>query len=176
MATTSERPNRNYEAVIVLHPDIPEEQQKDFFKWNQKTIQSFKGSVNHLDTWGKRRLANPLKNLKVGTFFHTTFEAQGECIEELERVMKIDERVLRYVHMKLDDEVSLKSHVEKFHSALAETHKREQEKEAKFQARKLAQQNRGEGGSRGPRDVNYAAKRSAPRPPRTGEGEGSSEG
>lgn len=58
--------------------------------------------------------------------------------------MKIDERVLRYLHVRLDDRQSLTDHVAEFHAVLAESHKREQEKEAKNQARRMAM-----GGGRG---------------------------
>ena len=150
---STDKSNRYYESVIILHPDVTEAEQKEFFKRNQDTIKAYSGKINHIDTWGKRRLANPIKKMKLGTYFHTTFEAQGTCVAELERLMKIDERVLRYVHVKLDERKPLEKHVEEFHKALAESHKREQEKEAKFQARKAAAANRG------PREVSYGAKR-----------------
>ena len=114
----AETPNRNYEGVIILHPDVNEEQQKAFFKKSTETIKSFKGRVNHIDTWGKRRLANPIKKMKLGTYFHLTFESQPECVNELERTMRIDDRVLRFSHMKLDERESLANHVEKFKNAL----------------------------------------------------------
>jgi small subunit ribosomal protein S6 len=152
---TVEKPLRHYEAVIILHPDVNEAEQKNFFKRNQSTIQSFGGTINHIDTWGKRRLGNSIKKMRLGSYFHTTFEAKGDCVTELERLMRIDDRVLRFIHVKLDERKSLSSHVDEFHKTLAEAHKREQEKEAKAQARRAAFQ-----GSRGPREVNYEPKRS----------------
>ncbi len=173
MENTSEPFLRQYEAVIILHPDVNEADQKNFFKRNQDTIKQFNGSVNHIDTWGKRRLANPIEKVKLGTYFHTTFEAKPGCVAELERVMKIDERVLRYVHVRLDERVPLSKHVEKFHTVLADSLKREQEKEAKAQARRMAMSGGGGFGGdrqdrsdrpagRGPREVNYGSKRGAP--------------
>jgi len=131
-----ETPNRNYEGVIILHPDVNEEKQKDFIKKSTEIIQSFKGRLNHVDTWGKRRLGNPIRKMKLGTYFHVTFEAQPACVNELERNMRIDDRVLRFTHVKLDDRISLADHVEKFKNALVESNKREQEREAKRDLRK----------------------------------------
>jgi small subunit ribosomal protein S6 len=142
-----ERPIRKYEAVVILHPDVSDADAKALFKRNAETIAKFSGSVNHVDTWGKRRLANPIEKLKLGNFFHTTFEAKGDCVAELERLMKIDERVLRAIHVKLETKKTLGEYVTEFHNLLAESHKREQEKEAKMQARRLAM---GSGGGRGP--------------------------
>jgi small subunit ribosomal protein S6 len=166
MNTSASNALRKYEAVIIMHPDVTEAEQKKFFKRNQETIKTFKGEVNHIDTWGKRKLAAPIRKLKLGNYFHTTFEADGTCVSELERLMKIDERVLRFTHVRLDDRATLSQHVELFHKAIQETMKREQEKEAKFQARKMA----GGGFSRGPRESNYDGPRGG------GEGRGGGRG
>jgi small subunit ribosomal protein S6 len=144
----AELPNRNYEGVVILHPDVNEEQQKAFFKKSSETIKSFKGRVNHIDTWGKRRLGNPIKKMKLGSYFHITFEAAPACVNELERTMRIDERVLRFTHMKLDDRVTLTDHVEKFKNSLIESNKREQEREAKRDLRRR-EGGPGRGGDRG---------------------------
>ncbi len=160
MEQTTENMLRKYEGVIILNPDVSEAEQKNFFKRNAETIKQFAGQVNHVDTWGKRRLANSIKKYRLGTYFHTTFEAKGDCIAELERLMKIDERVLRYLHVRLDDRKSLSQHVEQFHATLAESLKREQEKEAKNQARRMAMsQGGGPAGPRGPRTVSYGGKK-----------------
>ncbi|OFZ13796.1 MAG: 30S ribosomal protein S6 [Bdellovibrionales bacterium RBG_16_40_8] len=158
MDITAEAQLRQYEAVIILNPDVTEAEQKEFFKRNQETIKKYSGQVNHIDTWGKRRMANPINKLKIGTYFHTMFEAKGGCVAELERLMRIDERVLRYLHIKLDDRKSLAQHTEEYHTMLADSLKREQEKEARNQARKAAG-GFGGGGSRGPREVSYGGKR-----------------
>lgn len=136
MAGSSLQVRRKYEAVVILHPDMTEEDQKAFFKKNADIITSFKGSVNHLDTWGKRKLGNPIEKISRGNYFHTTFEATGGAIAELERTMRINDRVLRFQHTRLDDRVSLTKFVEKFKEALVETANREREREIKNQQRK----------------------------------------
>ncbi|MBX7230684.1 MAG: 30S ribosomal protein S6 [Bdellovibrionales bacterium] len=127
---------RKYEAVVVLHPDANEEEQKSLFRKNKEIIKSFQGEVNHLDTWGKRRLANPVEKMTRGTYFHTTFTAKGNCIAELERTMRINDKVLRFVHMRLDDRINLVKFVDQFKTSLVEALKRESEREAKAQARR----------------------------------------
>lgn len=139
--------SRNYEAVVILHPDTSEEDQKKILKKNIEIIKQFNGELNHLDTWGRRKLANPVDKTTRGVYFHMTFKAEGAAIAELERVMKINDSVLRYSHTKLDDRVSLAKHVESFKDALTETLNREKEREAKNQAKKAA----------------FAARRSGPR-------------
>lgn len=141
------RPNlRPYEGVILVHSDASEDDQKTLFKKNKAIIEEqFGGSVKHLDTWGKRSLANPIEKQKRAIYFHTTFEANPQAIAELERTMRINDKVLRFMHTRLEDGTDLATHLEGFRTALAESAAREREREAKFQARKAAQ------GSRGPR-------------------------
>jgi small subunit ribosomal protein S6 len=129
---------RKYEAVIILHPDTTEEDQKGFFTKNKGILENFKGTIHSLDTWGKRKLANPIGKLSRGVYFHTTFEAQGDAIKELERTMRINDKVLRFTHTRLDDRVSIAKYLEAFKTALEETMKREREREEKFKARKAA--------------------------------------
>ncbi|HVK62354.1 MAG TPA: 30S ribosomal protein S6 [Bdellovibrionales bacterium] len=153
------RPNlRPYEAVILVHPDTNEEDQKTLFRKNKAIIEEqFGGSVKNLDTWGKRSLANPIAKMKKAIYFHSTFSANPQAIAELERTMRINDKVLRFMHTRLDERQDLDTHLENFRKALAESATREREREAKFQARKAAMGSRGprrddgEGGGRGDR-------------------------
>lgn len=136
MAGSSSKVRRKYELVVILHPDATEEEQKSFFKKNREIIAGFAGEVNHLDTWGKRKLGNPIDRIARGNYFHMTFEATGGAVAELERTMRINDRVLRFQHTRLDDRVSLTKYMEKFKEALVETANREREREIKNQQRK----------------------------------------
>lgn len=138
MPTTSTDITRKYEAVIIIHPDASEEEQKTVLRRNREIIQQFKGEMHHLDTWGKRKLANPIHKFTRGNYFHMTFEAKGDAISELERTMRINDRVLRFQHTRLDDRVSLAKFVERFKESLAEAAHREREREAKNQQRRAA--------------------------------------
>lgn len=128
--------SRPYEGIIVMDPDTPEADQKSLFQKNKGIIESFAGEVNHIDTWGKRRLGNPINNKSRAIYFHTTFTASPKAISELERTMKINDKVLRCVHTRLPENTSLQKYIEKFKEQLAETLRKEKEKEAKFKARK----------------------------------------
>lgn len=158
---------RPYEGVILVHPDATEEEQKALFKKNKSIIEEqFGGSVKHLDTWGKRSLANPIEKFKKAVYFHTTFEANPQAIAELERTMRINDRVLRYMHTRIEDGTDLNTYVENFKKALADSAAREREREAKFQARKAAMRGAGPGGPR--RDDRRDDRRGGP----AGEGRG----
>lgn len=129
---------QSYEVVVLMHPDATLEDQKDLFKKNKATIETYKGSVHSLETWGKRTLATPIGKLKKAFYFHGTFEADTQVVTELERTMRINDKVLRFMHTKLDERVSLPKFLEGFKKGLSESAAREKEREAKIQARKAA--------------------------------------
>lgn len=133
--TTTKKP---YEVVVLMHPDASLEDQKDLFKKNKATIETYKGSINSLETWGKRTLATPIGKLKKAIYFHSTFEADTQAIAELERTMRINDKVLRFMHTRLDERTSLGKFMEGFKKGLAESAAREKEREAKAAARKAA--------------------------------------
>ena len=129
-----------YEVVILMHPDATLQDQKDLFTKNKAIISNFKGSIHTLETWGKRNLGNPIAKTKKAIYFHSTFECQTAAIAELERTMRINDKVLRYMHTALDPRESLSKFMENFKKGLQESAAREREKEAKMQARRAAAQ------------------------------------
>jgi small subunit ribosomal protein S6 len=129
---------KSYEQITILNPDATLDQQKEVFRKNKAIIESFGGTVHSLETWGRRVLANPIKKKKHGIYFHTLFQAKPASIAELERVMRISDHVMRFMHIALDERIPLEKHAERFKMSLKETSEREKEREAKIQARKAA--------------------------------------
>lgn len=129
---------RPYEAVILMHPDATVEEQKELFKKNKTTIAQFKGSIHTLETWGKRTLATPIGKLRKAVYFHTIFESNPQAIMEIERTMRINDKVLRFMHTKLDERISVSKHAEAFKKGLSDSAAREKEREAKAQLRRQA--------------------------------------
>lgn len=151
---------RPYEVVVLMNADASEDDQKALFTKNKSIIETqFGGEVKHLDTWGKRKLANQIGKSKSAVFFHSTFMANPSAIMELERTMRINDNVLRFMHTALEDKTDLNVYLEAFRTSLSESAAREKEREAKFQARKSAgrgprrdDEGGGFGGGRGRRD------------------------
>ena len=140
--TTSEKTvtTRPYEGVIIMHPDTGLELQKELFKKNKKIIEEHKGNVHSVDTWGKRLLGNPINKIPRGIYFHTTFTADNKAVAELERTMRINDKVMRFVHTRLEDDTDLNKFLENFKAELAAGQAREREREAKAAERKSRRQ------------------------------------
>jgi small subunit ribosomal protein S6 len=143
VSTTQTEVLRFYESVIIMDPQATEAEQKALFTKNQQIIESTGGKMNHADTWGTRHLANPIGKIARGIFFHTTFSSSPKAIAELERTMGINEKVLRFMHTKLDERIPLSKHLDQYRETLAGSVQRLEEKDARARAR-----SRGPGGDR----------------------------
>ncbi len=129
---------KSYEVVVIVSPQATVDQQKEVFQKNKAIIESFGGSIFSLETWGRRTLANPIEKHKVGVYFHMMYQAQPAAVAEIERIMRISDHVIRFLHIALDPRAPMAEHKEVFTSALKETQEREKEREARMQARKAA--------------------------------------
>jgi small subunit ribosomal protein S6 len=133
-----ETPVRPYEAVVIVKDSASLEAQKELFRKNKGIIEAHDGALNTLETWGKKYLANEIKKERQGVFFHSTFTANADAVAELERTMKINDDVLRYMHTRLEDDTDLNKHMEEFKNSIVEAQKREKEREAKVAKRRAA--------------------------------------
>lgn len=116
-----EKENNNYELVVIMHPETSEADTQAFFKRLNTTLEKqFKGKIESLNTWGNRRLANPINRIANGLYFHVLYTAQTSAVMELERIMGIDDKVLRFMHTALDQRVSLTKHLDQYHATLQE--------------------------------------------------------
>ncbi len=85
-----------YEALYVLDTDIDDEKR-------QKMIERFKGIVEsedrpvNIDEWGRRRLAYPINKKNEGYYVLMNFSTDNNEQDELERVFKITDGVMRYI-------------------------------------------------------------------------------
>lgn len=130
-----EKENNNYELIVILHPETSEEDTQAFFKRLNSILESqFKGKIESLNTWGTRRLANSINRIASGVYFHVLYTAQASAVLELERIMGINEKVLRSMHTALDNRVTLTKHLDQYHSTLKEVQASVEQKLAKRQA------------------------------------------
>ncbi|HIP32738.1 MAG TPA: 30S ribosomal protein S6 [Crocinitomicaceae bacterium] len=92
----------SYETVFILTPVLSEEQAKEAVQKFESQVGSLGGKVKHSESWGLRKLAYPIQKKSTGFYFLTEFEAPGEAIAELEVAFKRDERVMRFLTVRMD--------------------------------------------------------------------------
>jgi len=94
---------RPYELMIILEPTLDEETQIDpLLERLQQVVLAHNGQVDHLDKWGRRRLAYEINDLTEGFYVVMQFRAESEATREIDRLLKLAEGVVR--HMIIRDE------------------------------------------------------------------------
>jgi small subunit ribosomal protein S6 len=92
----------NYETVFILTPVLSEDQAKEAVKKFEDEIKSYGGKVKHSESWGLKKLAYPIQKKTTGFYFMLEFEGAGDVIAQLELSMKRDERIIRFLTVKMD--------------------------------------------------------------------------
>jgi len=98
---------REYEAMIIAKPDLPEaELTKMTTRW-ESIIGTDGGQIIRKDPWGVKKLASPIAKTTRGNYLVYDVAATQTNIKELERILKLDESVLRSMVTKLSDSVDV---------------------------------------------------------------------
>jgi len=90
------------ETVFILNPVLSETQVEEAVQKFVDIIKTNKGSITSQENWGLKKLAYPIENKKSGFYHLFEFTAPQEAINPLEVEMRRDERVMRYLTVKLD--------------------------------------------------------------------------
>jgi len=97
---------RMYETIFIVKPDLGEEETKGLTAKVQEIIASMKGDFKRLEDWGARKLAYPIEKFARGRYYYLRFDGDAPLIAELERRLRLDDKVLRYQSVKLEKEVA----------------------------------------------------------------------
>lgn len=93
---------KRYEVVVIVKSDLIEEDTIALIDRCQAIITDRKGVIAKVDKWGKRRLAYEINKQKDGYYFLIDFAGDGPIVAELERNLKIDDRILKFMTVKKD--------------------------------------------------------------------------
>lgn len=94
---------RKYETIFILHPELSEDEIKSVTTKAQDVISSYKGECFRMDDWGIRKLSYPIKKSARGRYYYLRFDGNSALIAELERRLRLDEKVLRYQSVNITD-------------------------------------------------------------------------
>lgn len=92
---------RDYELVLVINPDLAEEQLTATIDTVSRYVAEKGGSMSSVDRWGKRRLAYPIKHFVEGNYVLAKFKLKPAFGKELEANLRISEDVLRQLLVRL---------------------------------------------------------------------------
>jgi len=91
-----------YESVIILSANAAEETTVAFGE-KMKELISANGELTNVEEWGKKTLAYEIKKQTEGYYILFTFTANPEFIAEFERILRLDEVVLKHMVIKIEE-------------------------------------------------------------------------
>jgi small subunit ribosomal protein S6 len=86
-----------YEILLLLDPELAEERQNELIKRVRDLVEKGGGTWRSHDAWGRRRLAYEIAKKPEGIYHLVVFQSSGETLDEISRVLKIDDGVLRHL-------------------------------------------------------------------------------
>jgi small subunit ribosomal protein S6 len=89
-----------YELLLMLDPELPEERQEEIVVRMRELLERGGGSWLSHDLWGRRRLAYEIDHKAEGTYHLVTFDCAPETLDELTRVLKITDGVIRHLAVR----------------------------------------------------------------------------
>lgn len=95
---------REYELVVVMNPEIAEEDVPAALERLSAAVAARGGEVTDVQPWGRRRLAYPIRRHAEGNYFATQIRLDPERTHELESGFAISEDIVRHLLVRADEE------------------------------------------------------------------------
>jgi small subunit ribosomal protein S6 len=89
-----------YEILLMLDPELAEERQNEVVTRIRETVERGAGTWHTHDAWGRRRLAYEIKHKPEGVYHLVTFETEPETLDEISRVLRITDGVMRHLAVR----------------------------------------------------------------------------
>lgn len=90
----------SYELLLMLDPELPEERQNEIVARMRDLLERGGGTWSSHDLWGRRRLAYEIDHKGEGIYHLVTFDAEPETLDELSRILRITDGVMRHMAVR----------------------------------------------------------------------------
>jgi small subunit ribosomal protein S6 len=106
-----------YECVIIARQEISAQQVEALAESFEKVITDNGGTIANRENWGLRSLAYKIKKNRKGNYFLLNIDAPADAVHEMERLLRLNEDILRHMTIRVDE-------FEEGPSILAQNHSR----------------------------------------------------
>jgi small subunit ribosomal protein S6 len=89
-----------YEILLMLDPESADAHQDEVIARVRELVEKSGGTWRSHDAWGRRRLAYEINKKPEGIYHLLVFQSSGETLDEITRVLKIDDSVMRHLAVK----------------------------------------------------------------------------
>ena len=90
----------DYEILLMLDPELPDERQTEIVTRVREAIEKDGGRWDNEEPWGRRRLAYEIDHKPEGVYHLLTFAAEPATLDEISRVLKITDGVMRHLAVR----------------------------------------------------------------------------
>ncbi len=94
--------SNSYETVFIANPVLSAPQMKEAVDKFKGVITDMGGEIVYEEDWGLRKLAYPIQKKSTGFYYLVEFKGEGNIIAKLETEYRRDERIMRFLTMKMD--------------------------------------------------------------------------
>src|SRR3954454_9024742 len=94
---------RIYEELFIVKPDAPEEEVDAFVEVLRAQLTAAGATVDKVDKWGKRRLAYKVDKYREGSYVLFQCTGGAETVKELERRLRVSDVVLKFLTVRIDE-------------------------------------------------------------------------
>lgn len=110
---------RHYELLIVLKPTLTEEEVQNKVTLMKEVLEKNGGEIASLVEMGTRKLAYSVNKFQRGTYFVFYFKAPSASIFEVERIIRINEEIIKFMTVKFENKKEI-AHWEKLSKKIKE--------------------------------------------------------
>jgi small subunit ribosomal protein S6 len=99
---TTEQLTNEYELVFIVHPEVADDGLDPVINNISQFITGKGGEIAEVNRWGRKKLAYPIKHLLEGNYILMKFKLDPSANKELETNLKMTEKIIRYLLIKVD--------------------------------------------------------------------------
>lgn len=87
----------NYELVLIVSPEVTDEEMPDFITKMSELVSKTGGSVDEVNQWGRKQLAYPIKRFTEGNYVLAKLKLNPASIKDLEANFRLSGKILRHL-------------------------------------------------------------------------------
>src|ERR671925_213273 len=95
---------RTYELMFIVRPDVVDDDLDKLISTLESQITNAGATVTNVERMGKRRLAYAVRRFNDGMYILITLAGTGEVVREIERRLRVNEPVIKFITVRVDEE------------------------------------------------------------------------
>lgn len=104
---------RTYELMFIVRPDITDEDLDKLISTLETQATNAGATVKNIERMGKRRLAYTVRKFNDGVYILFTLEGPGPVVKEIERRLRVNEPVIKFITVRVDEKQKRLAKIEK---------------------------------------------------------------